>query len=127
MTFLVQFKRFRRGVPEIIGTLPIAAADGAAALAFARRLAGMRYWPTRTDALRVMDDAGRTMLDWAVPAATAQPVTYKRARQPGAPGCSECRLNRSARQTLRVLNWKGLTTVGEFDPTYLHLVKHEAL
>jgi hypothetical protein len=40
MTFLVQFKRFRRGVPEIIGTLPIAAVDGAAALAFARTLAG---------------------------------------------------------------------------------------
>ena len=40
MTFLIQFKRFRRGVPEVIGTLPIAAADGAAALAFARSLAG---------------------------------------------------------------------------------------
>ena len=60
MTYLVQFKRFRRGVPEVIGTLPIAAANGAAALAFARSLAGMRRWPTRTDALRVMDDGGRT-------------------------------------------------------------------
>lgn len=60
MRFLVQFKRFRRGVPEVIGTLPIAAADGAAALAFARSLAGMRRWPTRTDALRVMDEGGRT-------------------------------------------------------------------
>ena len=67
MRFLVQFKRFRRGVPEVIGTLPIAAADGAAALAFARSLAGMRRWPTRTDALRVMDDGGRTLLDWTVP------------------------------------------------------------
>jgi hypothetical protein len=75
MTFLIQFKRFRRGVPEVIGTLPIAAADGAAALAFARSLAGMRRWPSRTDALRVMDDGGRTLLDWIVPVATAQPVT----------------------------------------------------
>ncbi len=74
MTFLIQFKRFRRGVPEVIGTLPIAAADGAAALAFARSLAGLRRWPTRTDALRVMDDGGRTLLDWTVPVATAQPL-----------------------------------------------------
>jgi len=75
MTFLIQFKRFRRGVPEVIGTLPIAATDGPSALAFARSLAGMRRWPTRTDALRVMDDSGRTLLDWTVPVATAQPVT----------------------------------------------------
>ena len=69
MTFLIQFKRFRRGVPEVIGTLPIAAADGAAALAFARSVAGMRRWPSRTDALRVMDDGGRILLDWTVPVA----------------------------------------------------------
>jgi hypothetical protein len=69
MTFLIQFKRFRRGVPEVIGTLPIAAADGPAALAFARSLAGMRRWPSRTDALRVMDDGGRILLDWTVPVA----------------------------------------------------------
>ena len=75
MTFLIQFKRFRRGVPEVIGTLPIAATDGAAALAFAQSLAGMRRWPSRTDALRVMDDGGRILLDWTVPVATAQPVT----------------------------------------------------
>jgi CRP-like cAMP-binding protein len=28
---------------------------------------------------------------------------------------------------LRVLEWEGLKTAGEFDPTYLHLVKREAL
>ena len=85
MRFLVQFKRFRRGVPEVIGTLPIAAADGAAALAFARSLAGMRRWPTRTDALRVMDDGGRTLLDWTVPVAAAQPVTYAPTSAPAKP------------------------------------------
>jgi CRP-like cAMP-binding protein len=30
-------------------------------------------------------------------------------------------------QTLRVLDWERLKYVGEFDPTYLHLVKREAL
>jgi hypothetical protein len=76
MTFLVQFKRYRRGVLEVIGTQPVAAADGAAALALAQSPAGMRRWPARTDALRVMDDGGRTLLDWTVPVETAQPVTY---------------------------------------------------
>ncbi len=64
MTFLVQFKRFPRGVPEVIRTLPIAAIDGAAALAFGRGRAGMKHWPTRTDAVRVMDDSGRTLLTY---------------------------------------------------------------
>ena len=30
-------------------------------------------------------------------------------------------------QTLRVLDWERLKHVGEFDPTYLHVVKREAL
>jgi CRP-like cAMP-binding protein len=30
-------------------------------------------------------------------------------------------------ETLRVLDWEGLKQAGEFDPTYLHLVKKEAL
>jgi CRP-like cAMP-binding protein len=29
--------------------------------------------------------------------------------------------------SLKVLDWEGLTKAGEFDPTYLHLVKQEAL
>jgi hypothetical protein len=82
MTFLVQFKRFRRGVPEVIRTLPITAIDGVGALAFASSLAGMKHWPIRTDALRVMDDGGRTLLDWTVPVATAQPVTHLPATVP---------------------------------------------
>jgi len=82
MTFLVQFKRYRRGVLEVIGTLPVAAADGAAALAFAQSPAGMRRWPVRTDALRVMDDGGRTLFDWTVPVEIAQPVIYSPSRVP---------------------------------------------
>jgi len=91
MTFLVQFKRFRRGVPEVIGTLPIVAADGAAALAFAQSPAGMRRWPSRTDALRVTDDGGRTLLDWTVSVATAQPVTPSPTPVPTKPAGKEPR------------------------------------
>ena len=75
MTFLVQFKRFRRGVLEVTRTLHLPSIDGAAALAHARSLAGTRHWPAGTDALRVMDDNGRTLLDWRVPAATSTPST----------------------------------------------------
>jgi len=71
MTYMVQFRRLRRGVPEVIRTLPFETVDGAAALASAKSLAGTRHWPVRTDALRVMDDGGRTLLDWAVPARLA--------------------------------------------------------
>jgi len=92
MKFLVQFKKYRRGVPEVIGTLPIAATDGAAALAFAQGPAGMRRWPPRTDALRVMDEGGRTLLDWTVPAAIAQPVTSSPAPVPPKPAGKEPRL-----------------------------------
>jgi hypothetical protein len=53
MVFLVQFRRFRRGVPEVVRTIPIAAANGSAALTRARSFAGTRFWPPRTDALRV--------------------------------------------------------------------------
>ncbi|WP_147023032.1 hypothetical protein [Microvirga aerophila] len=127
MRFLIQFKRFRRGVPEVIGTVPITAVDGAAALAFARSLAEMRHWPTWTDALRVMDDGGRTLFDWTLPAATAQPVTYKHARRPGTPGSPGMGLISLHGKALRVSGWEGLTMVGEFDPTYLHLVRREAL
>ena len=53
MTFVVQFKRFRRGVLEVIRTLPVVTIDGAAALAHAKSLVGTRHWPSQTDALRV--------------------------------------------------------------------------
>jgi hypothetical protein len=75
MTFLVQFIRFRRGVPQVIRTVPIAAADGMAALERVKGHVGMGSWPMHTDALRVMDDGGRTVLDWIVPAPAGQPPT----------------------------------------------------
>jgi hypothetical protein len=68
VTYIVQFKRLRRGIPEVIRTMYLQAVDGAAALAHAKGLTGTRRWPARTDALRVMDDGGRTLIDWAVPA-----------------------------------------------------------
>jgi hypothetical protein len=70
MTFLVQFLRIRRGVPEVVLTLGIDGADGPAALARAKGLLGTRSWPTRTDALRIMDEGGRTVIDWLVPMRT---------------------------------------------------------
>jgi hypothetical protein len=79
----VQFKRLRRGVPEVIRELYVPSVDGDAALAAAQRLIGTRHWPVRTDALRVMDDGGRTLLDWIVPAASQQPSTY--SRRPAEP------------------------------------------
>ena len=71
VTYMVQFRRLRRGVSEVIRTLFFETVDGAAALASAQSLAGTRHWPVRTDALRVMDDGGRTLLDWTVPARRA--------------------------------------------------------
>ena len=76
--FIVQFKRLRRGVPEVIRELHVPSVDGAAALTAAQGFVGTRHWPVRTDALRVMDDGGRTLLDWTVPAGILQPSTYAR-------------------------------------------------
>jgi hypothetical protein len=78
MMFIVQFKRLRRGVPEVIREFHVPSVDGAAALAAAQGIIGTRHWPVRTDALRVMDDGGRTLLDWTVPAGIQQPSTYTR-------------------------------------------------
>jgi hypothetical protein len=67
--FLVQFRRLRRGVPEVVRTTSSATGNCAAALASGRRFAGTRHWSAQTNALRVMDDGGRTLLDWTVPGA----------------------------------------------------------
>ena len=91
MTFLVQFKRFRRGVPEVIRTLSLSTIDGAAAMTFARSLAGTRHWPPRTDALRVIDDSGRTLLDWVVPVVLTHPDANSRAPGPAEPTSHEPR------------------------------------
>ena len=91
VTFLVQFKRLRRGVPEVIRTLSLSTIDGAAALAFARSLAGTRHWPARTGALRVMDDGGRTLLDWTVPVTAPKQDTNSRSPVPAEPTSHELR------------------------------------
>ena len=76
MTFIVQFRRRRRGVPEVIREIHVPSVDGAAALAAVQGFVGTRHWPVRTDALRVMDDGGRTLLDWTVPAGNPQLTRY---------------------------------------------------
>ncbi len=68
MSFLVQFIRFRRGTPEVIRTLSVAAEDAQDALTRARSVIGTASWPLQTEALRVMDNGGRTLLDWKMPA-----------------------------------------------------------
>ncbi len=72
MTFLVQFIRFRRGVPEAIRTLSVEAADEHAALAHITNRAVSATWPRNTEALRVMDDGGRTVLQWVLPGPAEQ-------------------------------------------------------
>ena len=67
MRFFVQFIRFRRGVPEAIRTIPIDADHCEAALARVSARSGTGTWPMNTEALRVMDDGGRTVLQWMVP------------------------------------------------------------
>jgi hypothetical protein len=84
ITFIVQFKRLRRGVPEVIRELHVPSVDGAAALAAGQGIIGTRHWPVRTDALRVMDDSGRTLLDWTVPAGIQQPSTARLSVKPAA-------------------------------------------
>ena len=72
MIYLVQFIRFRRGVPEVVRTIPMEAQNGSGALERAKSLRATRFWPTRTEALRVMDDGGRPLIHWMVPVADAQ-------------------------------------------------------
>jgi hypothetical protein len=73
MNFLVQFRRIRRGVSEVVRTVPVSTPDASAALARARSMAGTRFWPARTDALRVMSDGGHTLIDWIVPVEAPHP------------------------------------------------------
>ena len=79
MTFIVQFFRFRRGVPEVIRTLNLAAENAPAALAGAKRVVA-GSGPSRTEAIRVMDEGGRTLIDWTIPVPTAQPLAQRRHR-----------------------------------------------
>jgi hypothetical protein len=107
MTFLVQFKRLRRGVPEVIRTLHLETVDGSAALARVQSLAGTHHWPIGTDALRLMDDTGRTRCDWTVPAAFPQPSPETRlsprAAAVGASEMSETGITRADKRLARHL------------------------
>ena len=73
MSFLVQFLSFRRGVPEVVRTLHLQAGSSEDALQTAKTRMGAGSWPVRTDALRVMDDGGRTLINWLAPAAPPPP------------------------------------------------------
>ena len=72
MRFVVQFNRFRRGVPEAIRTIQIDADDSEAALTQVKGRVGTGTWPMNTEALRVLDEGGRTVLQWKVPGPAEQ-------------------------------------------------------
>ena len=73
MSFLVQFLRFGRGVPEVVRTLHFQVGSSEDALQAAKARMGAGAWPTPTDALRVMDDGGRTLIGWLAPTAPLPP------------------------------------------------------
>jgi hypothetical protein len=64
MIFTVQFVRFRRGVPEVMAERRCMASDGAAALTRARALVGTSDWPSRAEAVQILDDGGRKVSNW---------------------------------------------------------------
>ena len=66
-SFLVQFLRFRRGVPEVVRALYLQATSSTEALETAKMRIGAGSWPVRIGALRVMDDRGQALINWLVP------------------------------------------------------------
>lgn len=75
MPFLVQFIGFRRGAPAPLRTLAFDGHDPLSALRQAKVLIAGRSFPVRTEALRVMDDRGRTLIDWTMPVAADPPTS----------------------------------------------------
>ncbi len=64
MKFLVQFVGFRRGVPEVIGATPLSAPVPETVQSTVKRLPGTAHWPFGTEAVRVLDEGGRTLAQW---------------------------------------------------------------
>jgi hypothetical protein len=62
---LMQFLRLRRGVSEVVHTVDFDG-DASAARAEGTRLVGRGRWPARADALRAVDDCGRTLMKWDI-------------------------------------------------------------
>ena len=67
MSMMVQFLRFRRGVPEVVSTRTYPGTDEHAALDRAVALRGGRAWPFQTEAIRILGDNGRTLLQVLMP------------------------------------------------------------
>jgi hypothetical protein len=83
--YLIQFKRFRRGVPVVVRTIGLHSDDATAALARAKSFVGTRNWPVRADSLRVLDDGGRTLIDWPVPVIVPRSSDVAPAKEQQAP------------------------------------------
>ncbi len=64
MIFTFQFVRFRRGVPEVIGERRCDAPDETVALNRAKTLVGTSDWPSRAEAVQILDAGGRKVSNW---------------------------------------------------------------
>jgi hypothetical protein len=73
MIFILQFVRFRRGVPEVIGERRCEAPNHTAALARAKGLVGTSDWSSTAEAVRGLDDGGRRTADWRIGESSASP------------------------------------------------------
>ena len=78
MTFLVQFVR---GARVVIRTAPVEAEDARTALSRAVSCIGTSRWPVNSEAVRVMDDGGRTLLDWSMPPSPRQSSSVASGRE----------------------------------------------
>jgi hypothetical protein len=59
---IVQFLRFRRGVPEVVSTRTYSGTDEHSALDSVMALRGSRLWPAQTEAIRILGESGRTLM-----------------------------------------------------------------
>jgi len=71
---LIQFLRLKRGVPEVILTVDFEG-DASALVAEGARLVRRGRWPAQADGLRAVDQYGRILMSWDVPADAYQPTS----------------------------------------------------
>jgi hypothetical protein len=71
---LIQFLRLKRGVSEVILTVEFEG-DASAVLAEGARLVRRGRWPAQADGLRAVDQYGRILMSWDVPAEAYQPAS----------------------------------------------------
>jgi hypothetical protein len=68
---LIQYLKLKRGVPEVILTVDFEG-NASAVLAEGVRLVRSGCWPAQADGLRVIDQYGRILMSWDIPAEAYQ-------------------------------------------------------